>query len=123
MTELVAVKGADFAGTAFHEEARIRVKLEGNADHLVVDMIGKFFERVHAEAVRLGVTEAVVDFMNLEFMNSSCFKVLVTWLNDIRELEPASQYKIVFVSNPQIHWQKRSLHSLRCFASELITIS
>ena len=79
--------------------------------------------RVHSESRRLGVTEAVVDLRDLEFMNSSCFKSFVTWITDIQELDAAHQYKVRFVSNPKMHWQKRSLHSLRCFAVELITVT
>jgi len=58
----------------------------------------------------------------LEFMNSSCFKSFVSWVTDIQELDDAKRYKVRFLSNPTYHWQKRSLHSLRCFAVELITV-
>ena len=69
------------------------------------------------------MTEAVIDLRDLEFMNSSCFKSFVSWITDIQELEPAQQYKVRFLSNSKLHWQKRSLHSLRCFAVELITVT
>jgi len=35
---------------------------------------------------------------------------------------PSGQYRIRFLSNPSILWQRRSLHALSCFAAELITI-
>ena len=38
------------------------------------------------------------------------------------EATEAERYKVRLLSNPNLHWQKRSLHSLRCFAIELITI-
>ena len=46
----------------------------------------------------------------------------MSWINDISELPTDRQYKVQFLSNPKLHWQKRSLHSLRCFAVELITV-
>jgi hypothetical protein len=56
-------------------------------------------------------------------MNSSSFKSFVSWITNIQELEADHQYKVKFLSNPSMHWQKRSLHSLRCFAVELITVT
>jgi len=79
--------------------------------------------RIHDAANRLGVREAIVDLTQLEFMNSSCFKSFVSWLTDIRELDASKQYTVTFLSNPKLHWQKRSLHSLRCFAVDLVTVS
>ena len=55
-------------------------------------------------------------------MNSSCFKSFVTWISDVSELEPDKQYKIRLLSKPEMHWQRRSLHALRCFAVDLISI-
>jgi anti-anti-sigma factor len=122
MSDLVTISGADFSGKAEHVDDAIRVALTGNADHLVIDAVEKLFTNVHAEAVRLGAKSAIIDLRQLEFMNSSCFKVLVSWISMIRDLEAMQQYTVQFVSNPSIHWQRRSLHSLRCFASELISV-
>lgn len=123
MSELVSVTGADFSGRAEHQDAAIRAWLTGNADHLAIDAVEKLLAGVHAEAERLRVTEAVVDLRQLEFMSSSCFKVFVNWISNIVELECERRYKVQFVSNPKLHWQKRSLHSLRCFASDVISIT
>ena len=40
--------------------------------------------------------------------------VNVSWITNIQEMEADRQDKVL--SNPSMHWQKRSLHSLRCFA-------
>lgn len=123
MTEVANVKGDDFAGTAQLDGTVLQAMLKGNADYAALEALDTLLERVHAEAMRSGVKETVVDLRDLEFMNSSCFKSLVNWVTNIQELEPAKQYTIRFVSNPQLHWQKRSLHSLRCFATELISVT
>ena len=123
MPELVKVKGDDFAGTAQHEATTIHAVLTGNADYAALDALESLLEKVHQEARRLAITEAVVDLRQLEFMNSSCFKSFVSWITNIQELDPPQQYKVRFVSNPNMHWQKRSLHSLRCFAVELIDVT
>jgi hypothetical protein len=123
MGEVAAVHGDDFAGAAQHEGSTINVLLKGTADYAALDALERLLTRTHSEASRLSVTEAIVDLRQLEFMNSSCFKSFVSWINDIQEMEQERQYKLRFVSNPKLHWQKRSLHSLRCFAVELITVT
>ncbi len=123
MPEVVSVKGDDFAGGAQQEGTTLNAYLKGNADYAALDALDMLLERMHAESRRLGIKEVVVDLKHLEFMNSSCFKSFVSWITNIQELEPDQQYKVKFLSNPSMHWQKRSLHSLRCFAVELITVT
>jgi hypothetical protein len=121
--EVVAVSGEDFMATAIHEGSAITALLKGNADYAALDAVEMLLSRTHAEAKRLAVSEVIVDLKLLEFMNSSCFKCFVSWITDIQELAVPAQYKVRFLSNAHLHWQKRSLHSLRCFAVELITVS
>lgn len=64
----------------------------------------------------------VVDLTRLEFMNSSCFKSFVAWIEQVQNLDPSEQYRIQFLSDPNMHWQRRSLKALSCFAADLITV-
>jgi hypothetical protein len=123
MSDVVTVNRDDFSGTAQQADAIMNVVLRGNADYGALDALETLLTRAHADAARSGVTEAVVDLRRLEFMSSSCFKCFISWISDIQEMEPEHRYKIRLISNPQLHWQKRSLHSLRCFAMELITVT
>jgi len=122
VSEVVSVSGDDFTGAASHESNTLTTWLKGNADYAALDALEMLLTRVHTEARRLAVGEVIVDLRQLEFMNSSCFKSFVSWITDIQELEASLQYKVRFLSNPNLHWQKRSLHSLRCFAVELVTV-
>lgn len=123
MGEVVNVEGDDFAAGANVEGEAIQAWLKGNADYAALDALDMLLERIHAEARRGAVKETIVDLRNLEFMNSSCFKSFVSWITNIQEMDAPKQYKVKFLSNPQMHWQKRSLHSLRCFAVELISVT
>lgn len=123
MGEVVSVKGDDFAAAAQHEGTAISAWLKGNADYAALDALDMLLDRIHAESRRLGINEVVIDLRQLEFMNSSCFKSFVSWITNIQELDADRQYKVKFLSNPNMHWQKRSLHSLRCFAVELISVT
>jgi anti-anti-sigma factor len=100
----------------------IVVQLAGTADTAVREQLEEFFTQLHAEAVRLAQPAVVVDVRELEFMNSSCLKVFVAWLAQLRELQGPAQYKVRFRSNPNLLWQRRSLAALSCFAIDLVTI-
>ena len=122
MSQLVHEREPDFTATAVHAERAITETLTGNADNAAIAALDRALTAVHAAATELAIGEAVVDLRRLEFMNSSCFKSFVTWISDVQELATPRQYKLRFLSDPRMHWQKRSLHALRCFAVELIAV-
>jgi hypothetical protein len=100
----------------------IHLSLTGDANMGAVDPLGRALTEIHAEAVRDSATEVIVDLRQLEFMNSACFKKIVTWITRVEEVEADSRYRIRFLSNPKIHWQRRSLHALQMFAIELVSV-
>jgi anti-anti-sigma factor len=97
-------------------------RFRGTADVEAKPALDHYVAAMHEEACRVGASKVVVDFRELEFMNSSSFKVFVTWLSQVQELPADKQYRIHFVSNPSMHWQRRSLAALSCFAVDLVTI-
>jgi len=98
------------------------VRLVGTADLRVTDTVEQLLTSVHQQATAGQVSEVRVDLRDLEFMNSSCFKSFVTWISQVQELPESGQYRIRFMSNPKILWQRRSLNALSCFAAHLVTI-
>jgi hypothetical protein len=98
------------------------VVLTGTADSRASAALGELLMQMHGRCTYAGVREVEVNFRDLEFMDSSCFKAFVTWVSTVRELEPDKQYKFTFQSDGTKHWQKRSLGALSCFAIDLITI-
>ena len=122
MRELVTVCG-QLVGSAHHnDEATISVVLSGSAETTALDNLELLLTRIHAESVRLHVREVVVDMTKLEFMNSSCFRIVLTWITDIEDLEPAARDRVKVLSDPKLHWQNRSLHSLRSFAVDTVSV-
>jgi hypothetical protein len=121
-SELIAIRGGDFSATAVRDRATITTYLKGSADGAATEALAKLVVGLHQEAQRAPTSEAVVDLRELEFMNSSCLKSFVTWIANVRQLETERQYRIRFVANASVHWQRRSLNALRCFATDLITI-
>jgi len=94
----------------------------GSAEMQAFEALKHVVAAIHAEALARRVVAVAVDFTKLEFMSSSCFKCLVSWIGDITELPEASQYKIRFRSSTEQLWQRRSLHVLQTFATDLVTI-
>jgi hypothetical protein len=48
--------------------------------------------------------------------------VLVAWLGRVNELALDQRYELRFATNPAIPWQRRSLHTLSCFATDLVVV-
>ena len=99
----------------------LHLLLEGDANMTAVEEIGRILDDLDESSRREPTATAVVDVRGLEFMNSSCFKKFVTWIGRVQELA-AEAYKVRFLSDPKLHWQRRSLHVLQCFAPELVTV-
>jgi len=114
-------QAAELRARLIHEESALVAKLSGTADLRVTDSVEAILGRVHQTALELSISEVQMDLRELEFMNSSCFKSFVSWISEVSDLT-AGQYRIRFLSNPSILWQRRSLHALSCFAAELVTI-
>ena len=117
-----AVEAVDFAARAELEGGCAVTSLTGNADLRVKDRLATFLEEVDQEVDRLQLTEVTVDLRALEFMNSSCFKDFVSWIAAVQARPTERHYSITFRSNPRMHWQRRSLNALCCFASDLVSV-
>ena len=103
-------------------DGRLTAAFSGSAEMQAVDAMKQVVAALHHEAITHGVTAVVVNFTRLEFMSSSCFKCLVTWISDITELPPETRYKLRFLSSADQLWQRRSLHVLQTFATDLVSI-
>jgi hypothetical protein len=112
----------DFAAQATTRERRIIVSLTGTADMTAKTQLDRFLREVHGEAQRCLAEEVTVDVRGLEFVNSSCLKSFVWWISTVQEQPGDGKYRIVFVSNPAVDWQRRSLNALACLAGEIISI-
>jgi len=117
-----AIRESDFSASARVDGAKVETTLTGNADLNVKSQLDGFLLSLHQHALGDSVSEVVVDVRNLEFINSSCLKAFVTWISSVQAQPINGQYRIVFLSSPRLHWQRRSLHALSCFANDLVSI-
>jgi hypothetical protein len=119
--DVPSIRELDFAAEV-HTGDPAELRLVGSADIVIADsleaLVGKLHEALEASNAR----EIVIDMRSLEFMNASAFNALVSWLGLVHEMPPERRYQFRFRSNPEIHWQRRSLRTLSCFATDLITV-
>jgi len=100
---------------------RMVVQFTGNGDMEAVDALGAYLKLVHRSAVELGVSRVAFDFSTLYFMNSSCFKAFVSLIDTVSRTDPRA-YAVCFLTNPRIHWQRRSLEALRYLAPKVVEV-
>ncbi len=87
-----------------------------------VEDVGRLLDGVHGSAMLETTSLVVIDLRTLEFMNSSAFKKFVSWIGRVQALPQEKRYSIRFLSDPKMHWQRRSLHVLECFAPDVVTV-
>jgi hypothetical protein len=119
---LPATTSPTFAAVSSWDGRAIELRFSGSADLSAREALEVLLPRLHSEAIRVAAAEVKVDFRDLEFMNSSCFRSFVSWVSDVQDLPEEQQYRISFRSNAAMLWQRRSLHALKCFANDLVQI-
>jgi hypothetical protein len=121
-TYALLMDAVELKGKIGFEPGELHVLLSGCADSRVMAPLKELVTKVHDEMLRTGTPEAVVDFRELEFMNSSCFKAFVSWISQVQDLDPQTRYRIRFLSDRAKPWQRRSLAALSCFAADIIHV-
>lgn len=117
---LESVQQDGFSLVPSREHEVLGVRFTGTGDLDAIDTLSSYLPRVHQQAVAHGVTEVRFDFRDLEFMNSSCFKAFVTFIDTAKTL--GASYRICFMTTTKHYWQRRSLEALRRLAMGLVVI-
>ena len=100
----------------------IAVKLAGEAHRSALPKLEDHFERLHAQVKQLHAREVLVDVRGLTFMNSYCFRALLHWVVEIRQLEADARYRVIVRHNPNVLWQRQGCSTLQRFAPDIITL-
>ena len=87
---------SSFGIEALLEEGRLCLSFSGTGDLEAVEPLAEYLDKAFEDVERLKLPAVKFDFRRLEFMNSSCFKAFVTFIE--RSREPG--LSIVFVTDP-----------------------
>jgi hypothetical protein len=117
----LTIRELDFQAAAAFDGAP-QLELSGNADGRIEAALFALVNAFHEDACSASARHVVVDIRRLEFMNASCFNVFVSWLALVNELAPERRYELRFTTNPKMPWQRRSLRTLSCFATDLVVL-
>ena len=118
--QLTAVGSEAFQVTPTLVDFNLRLVFTGTGVMHATAVVNEYLKLVHDEALRIGLSQVSCDFKQLTFMNSSCFKSFVVWIDTVKNSE--IRYQIAFLTNPNMPWQRRSLEALRRLAANLVTI-
>lgn len=116
------VASADLFAAAHEAGDEVFLRLSGVADLRVVDQLADVLTAVHSKACVQRATLVSVDVTALEFMNSSCIKCFVGWLSSAQARTGGALYRVRFISNPEMLWQRSSLKAIRCMVPDLVTV-
>jgi len=121
---IVSLGEGRLSSTTSIDGTRVTTLVEGAAAGIADQRaLGDLLQGLHEIAVAQAVSEVTIDVRELKFLNSSCFKELVSWLSKVQKLPPAERYAVRFLSDPKRHWWHRSsLTALSGFAQGLMTI-
>jgi hypothetical protein len=122
MAQLASVSERFFTASVDHAGPEVVFRLTGTADALIGQNLENLLSVVHDSALMLNVPQVRVDLRELVFMNSSCLKDIVTWLNKVRLHAGPGGYRIILVSSVKQRWHRRTVEALRCFAPEAVTL-
>lgn len=118
--ELSPIEIEGFSVVPSLDAEALRVVFAGTGHLDAVTSLGALLPKVHQQAVQHAVLEVQFDFCALEFMNSSCFKAFVTFIDNAKTA--AVGYRIRFVTTSKHYWQRRSLEALRRLAVGIVLI-
>ena len=116
------VSTQSFSASAGQDGPSVRLRFSGSADMEVHAQLAQFLEHLHAKLAEMGIKRVVADIRGLYFMNSSCLKLFVVWLGRAAKLTEDDRYRVVFVMDPKLQWQRRTLEAMQAFAPAAMEI-
>ena len=100
----------------------LALALSGLAETPDQQPLRELLAAAHAFATAEGVARVELDLREVRFMNSSCFKELITWLQAAKGLAPGRRYRVRLVANPLVRWQRAGVTALVTFGGDLMTV-
>jgi hypothetical protein len=117
------VDDPDFVASVELDDNRpAQLALIGSVDSIATRELATLLQKLHAQLVKLGTREIIVDMRELDFMASSGVRELLAWFATLESLPEAERYRIRLRSNAAIAWQRHTLPALSCFDTALVVV-
>src|SRR5687768_16660479 len=79
-------------------------------------------KKVHESALADGVESLTVDLTKLTFVNSSSMRLFVDWTVWLKDQPAEKRYRLVFVTDGAVAWQRKSFPVIRSLAPDIVEI-
>ncbi len=77
---------------------------------------------IHDAALGDELTELTVDVRLLTFVNSSAIRSFIDWSTWLRNLDESKRYRLRFVTDKSITWQRTSFLALKSLVPSIIEV-
>lgn len=122
MTTNLTITEPAFTASIDQAAEEVVVKMTGIADAVAQRHFGALFTELHTMVLRLRSNRVQVDIRELSFMNSSCIKEVIVWIEKVRKGSDAEKYSILFLSSSGQPWQRRTLGAITHFAKGVVGV-
>lgn len=119
--QVASILEADFGADVLPGDPP-ELRLTGSADSDTTVRLTSLLSSLHDRLSAKRIPTVVVDITALELMCASAFNALTVWLMRIADAPAEARYHVRIRSNPTIPWQRRTLMTLSCFATDLISV-
>ena len=83
--------------------------------------LASLLESIHLDAVRLSVSEIVLDLRELSYASADFWRSLVLWLRWMQS-PPVAKYKLRILANPLHNWQSIGMSTLSVFGGKHLAV-
>jgi hypothetical protein len=110
-----------FSAYCSDEPSGLLITLSGSTELDSKQNLTRFLQQVHDDACARNLGEVMVDLRTAAFVNSTCLKVLASWiLQPFANTKPP--YRITFITTRAHAWQRRSLSALTFLAPNRVSV-
>ena len=78
--------------------------------------------KLHDAALAAALDTVTVDVRKLTFVNSSSMRLFVDWTVWLKDQPPEKRYKLVFLTDGAVTWQRKSFPVIRSLAPDIVEI-
>jgi PAS domain S-box-containing protein len=118
---LEAIGVGRLAISSRHDGRILSMRLSGTAESNDVEALEAVLNTLHAFARIKSCKIVELDLRPLKFMSSSCYKHLVTWLSRAAALPKGTGYRVRFVGDAAVRWQRSGVTALVAFTPDLLS--